>query len=81
MEQTARDQMLLAILEPEDREDLLALVEQFVTQELGAASEEQLILAAALFERRAEERPECDRLVGLQFAAALRLRIHPGAVQ
>lgn len=74
MEQDVRDRALLAILEPEDRVQLLEVVERFVTDELAVEDPQQLRTAAVLFERRAEARPLDEKLVGLQIAAALRLR-------
>jgi hypothetical protein len=74
MHDAERDQMLLAILEPEDRAMIEAAADQFIEEELPHPSRDELCAAAALFDERGLLLPLEDRLVAMQIAAALRIK-------
>lgn len=78
MRQDERDHMLLSILEPEDRDMLLALVDDIMEQDVPTPDAEHLHAAARSFERRGETLPSDQMVVAMQVAAALRLRASGG---
>ena len=70
--------MLLAILEPYDRAKLLRLVEEIIAEELVPPAANYLNAVAAAFDRRGATRPDEEKVIAMQVAAALRLRAAGG---
>lgn len=79
MQQDDRDHLLLAILEPEDRASIEAVVDEIIASELPTEGPAPLRAAASAFDLRGETLPDDQKLVAWQIAAALRRRARGGA--
>lgn len=77
MERSERDQLVLSLLEPEDRTKIEEVVDQLLDLELPSTQAPYVLAAAESFDARAEDLPDDEKLVAWQIAAALRGRASP----
>ena len=73
-----RDLQLLALLDPDDRSKMEALVDEIIQESLPSPEPAFLHAAASSFDGRAETLPDIDKVTAWQIAAALRARATPG---
>lgn len=78
LEMNERDLQLLAILDPDDRSSVEAIVDEIIEESLPSSEPAFLNAAALSFDERAKALPEIDKLTAWQIAAALRARAAPG---
>ena len=74
MGEREQDQALIATLPAADRVEFEGLVESFVRRELAVVTPAVLRRAADRFEDAGRDKPCCDGVTGLLFAAFLRER-------
>jgi len=72
-----RDLQLLAILDPDNRSKMEALVDEIIQESLPSSEPAFLHAAASSFDERAETLPDIDKVTAWQIAAALRARATP----
>jgi hypothetical protein len=77
VELAERDRMVLNLLEPEDRAQIEATVDEIIDEELPMREAIYIEAAAGAFDARAENLPDDEKIVAWWIAAALRGRVSP----